>query len=422
MDVQIIILIVITLSFSAFFSGYEIAFVSSDKLHIELQGSQGKFTERILSSFIKKPSKFIATLLVGNTIALVLYGILMTKLLDPWLRHTLPLFAENELILLLINTIISTLIVLATAEFLPKSIFLLNPNRLMELLALPAIIFYYALTPLVFVIVGLSKFSIKNIFRLEYEEDKPVFGLTDLNNYISNMSQSEDEEAEVDPKIFSNALEFKTLKVRDCMIPRTEITAIDFEDGIKELKDAFISSGHSKILIYKDSIDNILGYAHSSALYKKPEDINDIITPIQIVPETMLANDLMVQFINENKSIALVVDEFGGTSGIVTIEDIMEEIFGDIQDEHDKEELIEKRIDRYNFLFSARLEVDYLNEKYEIHLPEGDYDTLGGLILHANEDIPSINDIIEYQNYRFTVITMDKTRIDTVRVSVVEDD
>ncbi|MEQ8358497.1 MAG: hemolysin family protein [Cytophagales bacterium] len=422
MDLQIVFLVVLMLSFSAFFSGYEIAFVSADKLHIELQGSQGKFSDRILSNFLKKPSRFIATLLVGNTIALVLYGILMTQLLDPWLRTTLPVYANNELILLLVNTIISTLIVLATAEFLPKSIFMINPNRLMEILAIPAVIFYYVLSPLVFVIVGMSKFSIRNILRLEYEEDKPVFGLTDLNNYISEMSKSDDENSDVDPIIFNNALEFKTLKVRDCMIPRTEIKAIDIEDGVDDLKEVFIKSGHSKILIYKDSIDNILGYTHSSALYKKPKEMDDIITAINIVPETMLANDLMVQFINENKSIALVVDEFGGTSGIVTIEDVMEEIFGDIKDEHDTEEMIEKVIDDKNYLFSARLEVDHINEKYNLKMPEGDYDTLGGLILNVNEDIPSINDVILINNYKITVLTMDKTRIDTVRVTTLNED
>ncbi len=421
MDLQIIIPILITLGFSAFFSGYEIAFISSDKLHIEVQGSQGNFTERILSYFISNPSKIIATLLVGNTIALVLYGIFMTKLLDPWLRNSLPIFSENELFLLLINTIISTLIVLATAEFLPKSIFILNPNRFMEILALPAIISYYLLAPLVFIIVGLSKFSIKNILRLEYAEDKPVFGLTDMNNYIASMTSSTDENTDVDPKIFNNALEFKTLKVRDCMIPRTEITAIDVEDSIEELKNAFIESGHSKILIYKDSIDNILGYSHLSALYRKPKSIQDLITQIHIVPEAMLANELMVQFINDNKSIALVVDEFGGTSGIITIEDVMEEIFGDIKDEHDNEEMIEKIIDQSNYIFSARLDVDYINEKYNINLPEGDYDTLGGLILNIKEDIPMINDIITAHNFRFTIITMDKTRIDTVKVSILNE-
>ncbi len=291
----------------------------------------------------------------------------------------------------------------------------------MEILALPAIISYYLLAPLVFIIVGLSKFSIKNILRLEYAEDKPVFGLTDMNNYIASMTSSTDENTDVDPKIFNNALEFKTLKVRDCMIPRTEITAIDVEDSIEELKNAFIESGHSKILIYKDSIDNILGYSHLSALYRKPKSIQDLITQIHIVPEAMLANELMVQFINDNKSIALVVDEFGGTSGIITIEDVMEEIFGDIKDEHDNEEMIEKIIDQSNYIFSARLDVDYINEKYNINLPEGDYDTLGGLILNIKEDIPMINDIITAHNFRFTIITMDKTRIDTVKVSILNE-
>ena len=416
-QLQLISFIFLCLLFSAFFSGYEIAFVAADKLHIELHGTQGKFTNRILANFINQPSRFIATLLVGNTVASVLYGILMTKLLDPWLRDVLPIYPNNEFFLLLLNTLISTLIVLATAEFLPKSIFLLNPNRLMEILALPAVIFYYLLSPMVIVIVLLSRVTIKNLLRLEYAEDKPVFGLTDLNNYITSMSELDEENNEVDPKIFNNALEFKTLKVRDCMIPRTEIKSIDIEDSIEDLKHIFISSGHSKILIYKDSIDNILGYAHSSALYKKPSKIEELVTEIQIVPETMLANDLLVQFINENKSIALVVDEYGGTSGIVTIEDVMEEIFGDIQDEHDKEELVEKTIDESSYLFSARLDVDYINEKYQLNLPEGDFDTLGGFLLHINEDIPSINDIIIHKNLRFAIISMDKTRIDTVKVT-----
>ncbi|MDN4165826.1 hemolysin family protein [Cytophagales bacterium LB-30] len=418
LDYYSLLIIFITLVFSAFFSGIEIAFVSANKLQIELENKQGLLSGRLLSRFLKKPSDFLGTTLVGNTIALVVYGIFMAKLLDPFIARQLPESLNNEASVLILSTILSTLLVLITAEFTPKSVFLINPNFSLSLFAVPLVMVYYLMYPLVQIIVGLSKFTIKNLFRLEYSEDRPVFRLADLNVYIDHVSQDSEESAnEVNTKIFSNALEFKTVKVRDCMIPRTDIVAIDIEDGIDALKKALIESGHSKIIVYNESIDEVIGYCHSLALYKKPKEIQQILTPIIIVPETMLANELMVQFIQERKSLALVVDEFGGTSGLVSIEDIFEEIFGDIQDEHDEDEWIEQQLDENTYLFSARHEIDYLNDTYGWEIPEGDYETLGGYILSITENIPAVNEVVEASPFIFTIQTMQDTRIDTVKVT-----
>jgi putative hemolysin len=418
MEYSQIIIIAITLIFSAFFSGIEIAFVSSNKLHIELQGQKGSLSGQILSRFLQKPSNFISTTLVGNNIALVLYGIYMANLLKPWIEGWLPPVLNTDLSVLVVQTIISTILVLITAEFTPKSIFLINPDWLLTVFA-PIIQFmYFILFPLVFLITLLSKFIISNILKLEYSEERPVFGLTDLNNYIKNNLNPDniDEDDEVNAKIINNALEFKTVKVRECMIPRTEMIAIDITDPIDELRQEFIDSGHSKVMVYKDSIDEIVGYCHSLEMFKKPKDIESILNPIIIVPETMLANELMIQFITEHKSVALVVDEFGGTSGIVTMEDIIEEIFGEIQDEHDVEDWVEHKIDNKTFLISARHEIDYLNEKYDWNIPPGDYDTLGGFILSITEDIPQKEEIVDYGNLNFVINEMEDNRINIVKV------
>jgi CBS domain containing-hemolysin-like protein len=418
MEYSQIIIIAITLIFSAFFSGIEIAFVSANKLHIELQGQKGSISGQILAGFLKKPSNFISTTLVGNNIALVLYGIYMANLLKPWIETWLPPVIYSDLTVLIIQTIISTFIVLITAEFTPKSIFLINPDWLLVVFAPVIQIIYYILFPLVFLIMHLSRFIITRILKLEYSEEKPVFGLTDLNNYIKNnlRPDNQDDEDEVNARIINNALEFKTVKVRECMIPRTELVAVDITESIEELKNEFIDSGHSKVMVYKESIDEIVGYCHSLELFKKPKDIESILNPIIIVPETMLANELMIQFITEHKSVALVVDEFGGTSGIVTMEDIIEEIFGEIQDEHDVEDWIEHQIDSRTFLVSARHEIDYLNDKYNWNIPPGDYDTLGGFILSITEDIPQKDEIVEYGNLIFEINAMEDNRIDIVKV------
>ncbi|MEQ8362547.1 MAG: hemolysin family protein [Cyclobacteriaceae bacterium] len=412
--------ILISLIFSFFFSGIEIAFFSANKLQIELQGKQGVLWGKIMSQFVKKPSWFIGTTLIGNTLALVLFGILITQMIEPWLVSILPEAFRGDLYVLLIQTIISTLIILFTAEFLPKSLFLINPNLMLATLAIPFRIMFYILSPITFTIVYLSKLVIVHVLRLEYSEEKPAFGLTDMNHYLINMQnvKHENEEIELDKKIFHNALEFKTVKVRECMIPRTEIIGIASDEGLDKLKEAFIESGHSKILIYKDTIDDVIGYCHSSALFTKPKTINEILTPINIVPEAMMVNELMIQFIKDRKSLAVVVDEFGGTSGIVSMEDIIEEIFGEIEDEHDEDDLIEQQLDEETFLLSARHEIDYLNDTYDWKLPEGDYETLGGMILSFTEDFPEEGDAITIPPYVFIIQSNEDNRIDIVKLIV----
>ena len=423
MDVQLVSSIAICIIFSAFFSGIEIAFVTTNKLHIELQGKQGGLAGKILSQFANNPSRFIATTLIGNNLTLVIYGILMAIVLDPWLVMILPEQLNNGLLILLLQTLISTVIVLFTAEYIPKSIFLTNPYRLLAIFSVPFLIIYYILSPVVFLINEASRFLITKVLRLEYSEDKPVFGLTDLNNYIRKIVESEtiesDQEPEVDAKFFNNALDFKTVKVRECMIPRPEIQAVDVNDPIDELKKEFIESGHSKIIVYDESIDDVKGYCHSLELFKKPSEIKDILTKMSIVPETMPANELLIQLIRERRSLALVVDEYGGTSGIVSLEDIIEEIFGEIKDEHDDEDLLEEQLNPNEFLLSARQEIDYLNETYNWSLPTGDYDTLGGLILSVNENLPEENQIISFLGHSIEIMLMEEARIEKVKLKIL---
>ncbi len=418
-DLALLPPIIISLVFSAFFSGIEIAFVSADKLHIELRGKKGDTAAGILSTFVKNPGQFIATTLVGNTIALVIYGVFMARLLDPIIQDMLPDILNNDASLLIIQTILATLVVLITAEFLPKSIFMINPNWMLTILSFPMLLIYWVMYPVVWLVVYISRLLIVHVFNLEYSEDKPAFRLTDLDNYIKNTLLSDEEsKVELDTKIFNNALEFKTIRVRECMNPRTEIVAVDIDDPIDELREAFVESGHSKIIIYRESIDDVIGYCHSLELFKKPKSISDILTPIMIVPETMLANELMIQFIAERKSISLVVDEYGGTSGIVTIEDIIEEIFGEIQDEHDDEDLEEQKLDEHIFQLSARHEIDYLNEKYGWDLPIGDYETLNGLILSETGDLPKEGETVELGPFLFTIMSVEDIRIDQVKLII----
>ncbi|MBU2915504.1 hemolysin family protein [Reichenbachiella agariperforans] len=414
--------ILTSIFFSALFSGIEIAFIRTDKLHIALQGKQGGLSARILTKFSNNPSNFIATTLIGNNLTLVVYGIFMSMLLDPWLVSVLPQSLNNDIIVLLLQTIISTIIVLFTAEYVPKSIFLTNPYRFLSVLSVPILLIYYVLSPVVYVIVAGSKFLLKSVLRLDYSDDKPVYGLTDLNNYLKIIMEGDKEEndQDVDTKYFNNALDFKTVKVRECMIPRTEIKAVDVNDTIDNLRDQFVATGHSKIIVYNDSIDDVIGYCHSLELFKKPQDVASILTKIIIAPETMAANELMVQLITDRKSIALVVDEYGGTSGIVTLEDIIEEIFGEIRDEHDDDDLVELKINDSEFIFSARQEVDYINESQSLNLPTGEYDTLGGLILTINENLPELGEVILIPGYSFEIMLMEEARIEKIKLRVLD--
>jgi putative hemolysin len=420
METEYLFFVFLTLAFSALFSGLEIAFVSANRLHIELQNKQGKLIGRVLSVFIKHPSQFIGTTLLGNTVSLVLYGIFMAYLLEQPIRNVLPEGFDSQATVMVIQTIISTILVLITAEFIPKSIFLLNPNNMLSFFSLPFMLLYYLMYPVVWAVVGLSKIFIINVLHLEYNEDKPVFRITDLNSFIQNNLETKGEEAkaEIDTKIFDNAVEFKKIKVRECMVPRTDIVAVEVQDSIDELKAAFIESGHSKIIVYKETIDDVIGYSHHLELFKKPKTIEEILTPIIIVPESALANELLVRFIKERKSLSLVVDEFGGTSGIVSMEDIIEEIFGEIEDEYDSDDLVEQQLTDHEYLLSARHEIDYLNEKYNWTLPSGDFETLSGFILSLTENIPQKGETAVYGPFTFTIVAKQEHRIDTVKLKI----
>jgi len=408
---------------SAFFSGMEIAFVSANKLKIELDGKKGEVLARIISNFLKKPSRFIGAMLVGNNIALVIYGIFMAKLLEPKIES----FTSNSASILIIQTLISTVIILITAEFLPKALFRINPNIVLKYLAIPLWIVYWILIMPVLFIIGISEMIIKVFAPDLRNEEELNFSRVDLEHFVKeNNEVNVDDQEEVDHEIqiFQNALDFSNVKARECMIPRTEIIALDVEDSIDELRDKFVSTGLSKILIYRDSIDNIIGYTHSFELFKKPKSIKSILLPLPILAMSMPANEILETFIEQRRSIAVVVDEFGGTAGIITIEDIIEEIFGEIEDEHDKEELVESKISDTEYLFAARLEVDYLNDEYGLNLPDSDnYETIAGLIIDVSESIPLLDEKIELDQFTFTVKKVLENRIDLVHLKIhpVED-
>ncbi|WP_299758818.1 hemolysin family protein [uncultured Pontibacter sp.] len=419
-DPSQIILLSIALLFSAFFSGIEMAFMAANKIQIELSDKNGVLSGRILWRLLQHPARLMGTTLIGNTLALVLYGFGIAGVLHQLLYTYLPDPLQSSLLILVLQVFIASVVVLFTAEFLPRSLAAINPNKLLQVLALPILLMYYLLWPVVFFIVGLSKWVAEKVFKIGFSEEKPVFGFTDLNAFIKNrLYHPEQEHApEVDPQIFHNALEFKTVKVRECMVPRTEIEAVEAGEPLEALRQAFISTGHSKILVYEDSIDNIIGYCHQLDMFRQPQSIKEVLAPVSMVPESMLASELFVKFVSEHRSVAVVVDEFGGTSGIVTVEDVIEEILGEIQDEYDvRNELMEQAIpDKGMYILSARHEIDYLNEKYELGLPEGDYETLGGLIFSVFGEIPMPGDKVEVVPFTITVLTMDENRIDAVKL------
>ena len=408
--------IILSLLFSAFFSGMEIAFIASNKLHIELMKKRGELNARILSYFLEKPSRFIATMLVGNNIALVVYGIEMAKILEPYIEYYLT---SNDILVLMVQTFVSTLLVLVTAEFIPKVLFSINANRFVRLFAIPAALTYFSLYFFVFLVVSLSNFILKKIMRVKQLDQKRAFGRVDLQEYIEEHATTIKDKNQLEPEIqiFQNALDFSKVKARECMVPRNEIVAMEMGEDINKLTNKFVETGFSKILIFRDNIDQIIGYTHSYELFKQPKDIKSILLPIALVPETMTANEILNLFIKERKSIALVIDEFGGTSGLLTIEDIIEEIFGDIQDEHDLVDHKEEQISESEFVFSGRHEIDYLNEKYNLSLPESDdYETLSGFIVNHCENIPKLNEQIQVGRFVFEILAVDQTRVETVKL------
>lgn len=418
-DTHPILVTIGALLLAAFFSGIEIAFLASDKLSLELEKERHTFLGRLKSSFLKRPDRFISTTLIGNTIALVIYTTYTAKLLGPWLQMYLPAVFNNSIALLILQTLCATLGILIMGEFIPKSIFMLNPNRLLSLFALPIAIVAYLLRPLVIVTTAIARVFITHILGQKYEESQPVFGLTDLHTFITNtLNINEQVPANASAKMISKLIEFRQMKVRDCMTPRAELVAVGTSDGIEALKQAVSTSEHTKILIYRNDIDDIIGYCHAKTLFKKPQHIESILTPIIIVSETNLASEVMVRLATERKSLALVVDEFGGTSGIVSMEDMIEEIVGEIHNEYDSAMLVEQRLHPNVYFLSARHEISYLQEKYGWELPHGEYDTLGGLIISITARIPSLNETVKISPFTFTIVSLEDTRIDTVKLTI----
>jgi len=410
-------LILLTLLFSAFFSGCEMAFFSSNKLLLELNKKKFPFPAKIIDRFVKNPGIFLSTILIGNNIALVVYGLEMAKLMTPFITIYVP----SETGLLLIQTFLSTLIILITAEFLPKTLFRIHPTFVLNIFAIPLLLFYALFYPVSRLTMGISNFVIRYVFKakISKQSGRWMLGRADLDNLLTEHKEKSDHDnsGSQEIKMLKNALDFSKLKIRDCIVPRTDLEVMEVGEDLETLRQKFIETGLSKILIYKDSIDNIIGFVHVSELFKHPKQLKNILSPISIIPESMTANKLLEIFTKEHKSIALVVDEFGGTAGIVTLEDILEEIFGEINDEHDVSDLIEQQISETEFQFSARLEVDYINDKYHLKLPQSDdYETVAGLILYYNKSIPSVNEEMTIENFGFQIVAATNARIDLVKI------
>ena len=417
------LIIILSLLASAFFSGSEIAFVSANRLRIEMDKQQGRWHGHILSFFYRKPSYFIGAMLVGNNIALVVYGIQMGDALTRLLLWTIPI-ALGEALDLIVQTLISTLIILVTAEFLPKALFSINANNSLRMLAFPLSVFYFVLWVPMMITVGISEIILRSFLGKEEEEREQNFGKVDLDHYVKDVLNANKENGDIDREIqiFQNALDFSKVKTRDCMVPRNEIVALAEDASIDELHKVFMETKLSKILIYRDNIDHIIGYIHSYELFKSPESIKTILLPLFIVPETMSVQEVLKQFIQQKRGIAVVVDEFGGTSGMLTIEDVIEEIFGEIEDEHDTEQLTEIKLGNSEYLFSGRLEIDQINERFNLELPESsEYETLGGLIIQHLEEIPEPGDKLNLGPLVFTVESLKGSRIDKVRLKIKQD-
>ena len=415
----LIIGLAVTMVFSAFFSGLEIAFVSSNRLLAEMDREKNGFSQRALSVFYHHPNNFVSTMLVGNNIALVIYGILFARIFD-----TLLFSGLSDGMRVTADTLLSTLVVLFTGEFLPKTIFKSNPNTLLTFFAVPAFVCYVLLYPISRFATLLSRGILRLVgIRMEKESDEKEFTRVDLDylvqTSIDNAKSEEDIEEEV--KIFQNALEFTETRVRDCMVPRTEIDAVEDTCGIEQLKQVFIESGHSKVVVYHEDIDHVIGYIHSSEMFHNPEDWRQAIRQLSFVPETMQASRLMKTFMQQQRSIAIVVDEFGGTSGLISLEDIVEEIFGEIEDEHDSNHYVAKQLGDGEYMLSARLEIEKVNEMFGLELPESDeYMTVGGLILHEYQSFPKLNEIVKIGRYEFKIVKNTATKIELVRLKVEE--
>ena len=410
-DIIIILFSIIT---SAFFSGMEIAFISANKLHIELEKKRKGFFPNILGKITQNSSKFITTMLVGNNISLVIYSYFMGKVIVSY-------FGMSSILL---QTFISTVVILVTAEFLPKAIFRVYANETLKIFALPAYFFYMLLYSFSYLINGISDFFLKFIFSTDKDQHQTAFSKEELGDYITEqLENGNDSEEEIDSEIqiFQNALEFQKVKAREIMVPRTEILAIEIHESVSKLSELFIKSGYSKILVYKTSLDDIIGHVNAFELFKKPKTIKSILLPIEIVPESMMISDVLNSLTRKRKSIAVVVDEYGGTSGMITVEDVVEELFGEIEDEHDVQELIDVRINDNEFKLSARLEIDYLNEEYSINIPKEEaYETLGGFIINQTENIPQKGEELYILNYQIIILNVSSSKIEEIYLKILD--
>jgi len=419
--ISVVIVIIATLLLSAFFSGTEMAFVTANKLRVELDKKKGLLTGKILSIFYQKTSFFIASILVGNNIALVVYGIFMAALSEPFISRYLPVSHQNDISILFIQTIIATFVILFTAEFIPKNLFRLRPNNILSFFAVIILFFYILLYPITYIAIKASDIIIVHLLGIKSEDNKYVFSPVDVDNYLRDFAQHENINLNIksDIQIFQNARDLPNIKIRECMVPRPEIIAIEKNDSINNLKHKFIDNGLSKILVFDSSIDNIIGYVHNFDMFSKPKSVKAILRPVIIVPESMTADVLLKTFIEDNKHIAVVVDEFGGTSGMVTIEDVVEEIFGEINDEYDDEEFVEHKASDKEFHFSGRIEIDFINEKYNLDLPVADeYETLAGLIIYHHKSIPNRGEEIKMPPFTFIISEVSDTKIEQVILKI----
>ncbi len=416
-----ILIIIIFLLLSAFFSGMEIAFVSANKVKLELDKNEDGNLAKILRKLTDKPSNFITTMLVGNNVALVIYGFFMGSLISSYLGRYFPNI--NGLGELFIKTLISTLVILFTAEFLPKVIFQLYSNKLLRLFALPAYIIFIIFWPISWITMKISNFILKSIFKTSNDDVQQFLTKTELSKFIGQQIQEAEkteEETDSELEILHNALDFADVRAREVMVPRTEIIALEDDTNIEELKTKFIETGLSKIIIYDENIDNIIGYVHSFDLFKNPKNIKRIIRPVEFAPETVSIHDLMKEMTKKKKSIAIILDEYGGTSGIITLEDIIEEIFGEIEDEHDKNELFEKQIDQNTYIFSSRFEIYDLNKNYNFNIPEDDsYETLGGYILSKIGEIPEEGEEFDIDHFHIKINKANQKQIQKVMLQVL---
>ncbi len=419
MELQFLI-IFLSIIASAFFSGMEIAFVSANKLQIEIEKQQETYVSKILTKLTKNPSNFITTMLIGNNIALVIYGYFMGDLLIKFIEP----YISSSLLILITQTFISTIVILVTAEFLPKALFRIYANEALRFFSIPAYFFYLIFYLLSIVVSKIANFILRTFFNTHGDDISQEFSKKELSYFISEQLESNtDEDVDSEIQIFQNALEFHNVRAREIMIPRTEIVAVEVHDDIEKLKNKFIESGYSKVLIYKNSLDNIIGYINAFDLFKKPKSIRSLIRLIEFVPESMTIKSILENLSKKKKSVAVVLDEYGGTSGLITKEDIIEELFGEIEDEHDAIEFTEKVINNREYLFSTRLEIDYLNETYDLDLPKEDaYETLGGYIVNHTENIPKLNDIILINRFEFTIKKVSSSKIEEIflRIKAIE--